>query len=64
MKETDDSKEAWKQKNIIDQGLKLAGKLNQALSDRIANQTNVQFNNYSQDNFVLEQPPKGISNDK
>lgn len=54
MKETDDNKEGWKQKNIIDQGLKLAGKLNQALSDKIQNQTNVQVNNYGHDEFVMK----------
>lgn len=58
MKETDDNKEAWKQKNIIDQGLKLAGKLNQALSDKIQNQTNVQVNNYGHDEFVMKKLEK------
>jgi hypothetical protein len=59
MKESDDAKEQWRQKNIIDQGLKLAGKLNQALSDRISNQTNIQVNNYH-DEFVV----KRLENDK
>mgnify|MGYP001592521291 FL=1 len=58
MKETDDNKEAWKQKNIIDQGLKLAGKLNQALSDKIQNQTNVQVNNFGHDEFVMKKLEK------
>jgi len=58
MKETDDNKEAWKQKNIIDQGLKLAGKLNQALADRIQNQTNVQVNNFGHDEFVMKKLEK------
>jgi hypothetical protein len=58
MQDDDDPKVQWKQKNIIDQGLKLAGKLNQALSDKISNQTNIQVNNY-QDQFVLKQVENG-----
>lgn len=54
-----DSKELWRHKNIIDQGLRLAGKLNQALSDKISNQTNVQINNYH-DEFVV----KRVENEK
>ena len=56
MQDDDDPKMQWKQKNIIDQGLKLAGKLNQALSDKITNQTNIQVN--YQDSYVLKEIEK------